>query len=324
PGGGGYVAQRMMSARSEKDSVWATLFFQIAHYAIRPWPWIIVALACIVLYPDLSDTDKKLGYVMAMQEFLPIGLKGLMIAAFLAAYMSTISTQLNWGASYIVNDLYKRFLHQPKENVDSEKTYVTAGRIVTLIIMAVALVVTLFIETISGVWSFIIECGAGLGMVLILRWLWWRINAWSEISATIAPFIAYGFSKFVLGLEFPNSFFITVGFTTVVWLLVTFITSPSDHKTLEHFYNKIKPLGSWGPFSNRDQNTGNTKELLLLIVAWLSATVMTYSILFFIGDYILQHNSNLITWGASGITSFVILYFSIQNSNLFQEKTETN
>ena len=322
PGGGGYVAQRMMSARSEKDSVWATLFFQIAHYAIRPWPWILVALSCIVLYPDLSDADKKLGYVMAMQEFLPVGLKGLMIAAFLAAYMSTISTQLNWGASYLVYDFYKRFIHKPTENKNSEKSYVVAGRIITLILMVIGLIVSLYIETISGVWSFIIECGAGLGMVLILRWLWWRINAWSEIAATIAPFISYAYSKFVLDLDFPDSFFITVGFTSATWIIATFITNPSDHKTLQHFYNKIQPLGNWGVYSKETRSHSNNKELALLVVAWLSATVMTYSILFFIGDFILQETSKLYTWGASALISFAILYFAIQKSNLFDDKID--
>jgi Na+/proline symporter len=317
PGGGGYIAQRMMSARSEKDSVWATLFFQIGHYCIRPWPWILVALACIILYPELDNADKKLGYVMAMKEFLPVGLKGLMLAAFLAAYMSTISTQLNWGASYIVNDLYKRFIIKDKNDEYSEKKYVTAGRITTIIIMVIALIVTQYIETISGVWSFIIECGAGLGLVLILRWLWWRINAWSEITATIAPFIAYAISKFVLNLEFPNSFFVTIGFTTIAWLVVTYISSPEKNETLSLFYNKIKPLGNWSPFTNSEIRYTNKKELAYLIAAWLSATIMTYASLFFIGDLLLNNMYTMFIWGAIGVVSFAILYFAIQKSNLF-------
>ncbi|MFA5403669.1 MAG: sodium:solute symporter family protein, partial [Ignavibacteria bacterium] len=188
PGGGGYVAQRMMSAKNEKHSLLATLFFQVAHYCLRPWPWIIVALCATVLYPDLPMKDKGLGYVKAMNDFLPIGLKGLLLASFFAASMSTIATHLNWGTSYFINDFYKRFL-KPNE---SDKHYVTASRLMTVVFMIVAVLVTNFMSTISGVWAFVIECGAGLGLVLILRWFWWRVNAISEIVATVTPFIVYG------------------------------------------------------------------------------------------------------------------------------------
>ena len=205
PGGGGYVAQRMMSAKDEKHSLFATLFFQIAHYAIRPWPWILVGLASLVLYPELSDSQKGMGFIYAMRDFLPAGLKGLLVAAFFAAYMSTIATQLNWGSSYIINDFYKRFINKEKD----ESHYVLSSRIATILLMLVSLVVTLFISKISGAWAFIIECGAGVGLVLILRWFWWRINAWSEISAMITPFIIFPILKSV-GILFPYSLFIIV------------------------------------------------------------------------------------------------------------------
>ena len=185
PGGGGYVAQRMMSAKDEKHSLFATLFFQVTHYALRPWPWIIVGLCSLALYPELADNAKGMGYIYAMRDFLPAGLKGLLVAAFFAAYMSTIATQLNWGTSYIINDFYRRFLIKDKD----EKHYVKSSRAATIILMLISLVVTLLITRISGAWEFIMECGAGVGLVLILRWFWWRVNAWSEISAMITPFV---------------------------------------------------------------------------------------------------------------------------------------
>jgi len=205
PGGGGYVAQRMMSAKDEKHSLFATLFFQIAHYAIRPWPWIIVGLCSIVLYPQLSESQKGMGYIYAMRDFLPAGLKGLLVAAFFAAYMSTIATQLNWGTSYIINDFYRRFVKSKAE----ESHYVLSSRIATIVLMLISVVVTLFINRISGAWEFIIQCGAGVGLVLILRWFWWRINAWSEISAMIAPFIIFPILKSA-GVLLPYSLFIIV------------------------------------------------------------------------------------------------------------------
>jgi Na+/proline symporter len=200
PGGGGYVAQRMMSAKNEKHSLFATLWFTIAHYCVRPWPWIIVGLSTLVLYPELGAADKKLGYVYAMRDFLPIGLKGLLLAAFFAAYMSTIATQLNWGTSYVINDFYRRFI-RPNAN---ERYYVKISRITTIIVMVISLFVTLIIGTISGAWAFIIECGAGVGLVLILRWFWWRINAWSEIAAMLAPFAAYSVITYGTKIQFPE------------------------------------------------------------------------------------------------------------------------
>lgn len=276
PGGGGYVAQRMMSAKSEKDAIFATLFFQIAHYCIRPWPWILVALAALILYPDLAAEDKKLGYVMAMKDFLPVGLKGLLLVAFFAAYMSTISTQLNWGTSYLINDFIKSFL--PKDA--SEKTQVNYGRVATLLMMLIALGVTTQINSIAGVWQFLVECGAGLGMVLILRWYWWRINAWSEIVATLAPFIGYAIAHFYLQWTFPNSFFFTISFTTMAWMQATWLTKPEENELLQAFHDRVKPAGAWGDFA---KDTANQHSLGLLALTWISSILLAYSILFAIG-----------------------------------------
>lgn len=296
PGGGGYVAQRMMSTRNDKEAVYATLLFQIAHYCIRPWPWILVGLASLVLYPELPIEDKKLGYVMAMQDYLPVGWKGLLLAAFFAAYLSTISTQLNWGASYLVNDFYKRFL-RPNAG---QKQLVAVSRGITLLLAFFGILLTTQLNTISGVWSFIIECGAGLGLVLILRWYWWRINAWSEISATVAPFIAYAFSKFYLGWEFPNSFFLTVGFTTIVWLLVTFLTKPTETNILQKFYNRVKPAGYWGEYNKEDLDSNNS-SVWNLFVCWVSAIVMTYGSLFLIGKLLFAE------WKWAGIYAVIVV-----------------
>lgn len=299
PGGGGYVAQRIMSAKNEKHSVYATLFFQVAHYCLRPWPWIIVGLCSIVLYPDLSFADKKLGYVMAMKEFLPTGLKGLLLVAFLAAYMSSVSSQLNWGTSYIVNDLYKRFIKPTSQftnEKDAQKHYVGVSRITTMLIMLLALYASTLIQSISGVWSFVMECGAGLGLVLILRWYWWRITAWSEITATITPFIAYAISKFVLKLEFPNSFFLTVGVTTLAWIIVTYNTPREDFEHLKRFYLKVRPGGWWNPIQKITGYTDSDRNFGWLFVCWGSAVLMTYSVLFCTGKFIFKEWNEAAIW----------------------------
>lgn len=312
PGGGGYVVQRMSSARSEKDSIYATLFFQIAHYCLRPWPWIIVALCALVLYPDLSEGDKKLGYVMAMKDFLPDGLKGLLLVAFFSAYMSTISTQLNWATSYLINDVYKDL---KKDATDRD--LVRASRIGTLVLMLIALYVTSLIGSIAEVWRFIIECGAGLGLVLILRWYWWRVNAWSEISATIAPFLAYGLSRFAFGWEFPNSFFFTVSFTTIVWLIVTFMTRPTDRVVLQKFYDKIRPDGNWKPF--RNSNEKHQSKIGKLLICWISAIAFAYSTLFLTGSVIFSEWTDAAMYAIILVVSFIILKRTSDQVKIFAD-----
>ena len=282
PGGGGYVAQRMMSCKDEKSAVWATLFFNVAHYALRPWPWILVGLCSLVLYPELGPAQKEDGFVLAMRDYLPQGLRGLLLAAFFAAYMSTVSTQLNWGAGYLINDLYKRFF----KPAAGEKELIKASRAATLLLMVLSLGVTLILGSIADAWGFIIECGAGLGLVLILRWYWWRINAWSEISATIAPFIAYAFSKFVLHWDFPEGFFLTIGFTTATWIIVTLLTPAEPESHLLEFYRKIRPAGFWSPQAQASQSS-RPSALKHLFLSWISATALIYGLLFSIGYLIL-------------------------------------
>lgn len=303
PGGGGYAAQRMMSAKNEKHSLLATLWFTIAHYCLRPWPWILVGLATLVLYPEL--TDKKLGYVYAMRDYLPTGLLGLLVAAFFAAYMSTIATHLNWGTSYIINDFYRRFMQKEA----SEKHYVFISRFATIGLMIVSVLLTLVINTISGAWTFIIEAGAGLGLVLILRWYWWRINAWSEISAMIAPFIAFGYVKVFSNIQFPESLFIIVTFTTVTWLVTTFLTKPTDFETLKKFYERIHPGGLWNPIASRVPNVKQDTGLLSLAFDWFAGIALIYSMLFGIGKLILGEYVLAFTFlGIAVVASWFILW----------------
>ncbi len=282
PGGGGYVAQRMMAAKDERHSVFATLWFTIAHYCIRPWTWILTALATLVLYPQLSLDDKKLGYVYAMKDHLPVGFLGMLIAAFFAAYMSTISTHLNWGTSYFVNDFYKRFINPNA----SEKKYVFISRVSTIFLMIVSIFVTIFIDTISGAWEFIIEASAGLGLVLILRWYWWRVNAFSEISAMITPFFVYGYLSFFTEIKFPNSLFIIVGITTLIWIIITFITKPTDENVLKEFYTRIRPGGFWKPISKILPHIQTDFNFVRQILQWILGVVIVYSCLFGTGKII--------------------------------------
>ena len=245
PGGGGYVAQRIFAARDERQGMFATLWFQIAHYAVRPWPWILTALASIVLYPTL--VDKESGYVRTLMDpqVFPPSLRGIMLAAFAAAYMSTIGTQLNWGASYVVNDVYRRFI-RPASN---EREYVVVSQAVTVLLMVISIYVTLHLASIEQAWKLLIVTGAGTGTVLLLRWFWWRINAWSEVSAMA---IAAAVSLYLqLGLKWdsdqPRDFayimLVTVSLTTIGWLAVTGMTAPEPEATLHAFYRRVRPHG---------------------------------------------------------------------------------
>ena len=290
PGGGGYIAQRIFSAKTERDGVLATLFFQVAHYAIRPWPWIITGLATVILYPNLEN--KEHGYVHAFMDYLPTPWRGLMLAGFAAAYMSTIATQLNWGASYLINDFYKRFVKPGR----SEKHYVNAARLATVFLFAASLLVTWQIETIESAWKFLLAIGAGSGLVLILRWYWWRINAWSEMSAMITSFIvsllAFAYVRPRFAAEDPNGdawvMLVTVAVSTVVWVAVTFATKPESDATLDAFYRRVRPGGpGWVTVSNR---LGFGREKIpggaLAWSNWLAGVIAVYASLFGIGKLV--------------------------------------
>lgn len=334
PGGGGYIAQRMMSTKNEKHAIMATLFFQIAHYAFRPWPWILVGLAALIIYPDLPITEKRLGFIFAMRDFLPNGLRGLLLIAFFSAYMSTISTQLNWGASYLVNDFYSRFINTGA----SDKKLVTVSRVATLLTMIFSLIVTTQINSISGAWYFLLQASAGLGLVLILRWYWWRVNAWSEITASIAPVvtlilivlfrnyaeriaspdsIAYIINQW-LRVD-PNTFFVIVAVTTISWILATFATSPTDKVTLNSFYKKIHPMGAWEPVRKGLNMPKPEGSLTWLGVCWLSAIIMTYSILFMFGKLIFQEWMDFLIYLSAAIAGGLILIYASGKVKIFED-----
>jgi solute:Na+ symporter, SSS family len=304
PGGGSYIAQRIFASRSEKDAVFATLFFNVAHYALRPWPWILVALAALVLYPHgvigaNGKPDPELGYVQTLVDHLPVALRGLMMAGFLAAYMSTIGTQLNLGASYLTNDLYRRFVKKD----GSDKHYVVASRWATVVAMVLAAVVTLFMTSIGDAWKYMLTLTAGVGLVMILRWYWWRVNAWSEISALAASAIV-GSACYMqwTGIkgEDPNAtakrLLVTVVATTVVWLVVTFVTKPESEDTLKRFYERVRPAGSgWAPIA-RLVPGGSEDKLGIALVDWVAGLGLVYGVLFGIGRIVLGELGQGLAW----------------------------
>lgn len=251
PGGGGYIAQRMFSAKDEKNAVGGTLLFNVTHYALRPWPWILVALVSLIVYPNLAD--KESGYPLLMLELLPAGLLGLLAVAFLSAFVSTVSTHLNWGASYVVNDFYKRYYLPPNrfENKEqAEQHYVWISRIATLLIMALAILVSYFFDTVKGGWEAILSIGAGTGLVFMLRWFWWRINAWSEITAMVAAAIASFLAPQFGYDDFAGKMIFTTILSTISWISVTFMTSPESEETLKKFFDQVQPGGpGWERFT---------------------------------------------------------------------------
>jgi Na+/proline symporter len=295
PGGGGYVAQRIFSAKTERDGVLATLFFNVAHYALRPWPWIITGLCTVILYPAGIGPahDHEAAYVQAFVDLLPTPWRGFMLAGFAAAYMSTVGTQLNWGASYLVNDFYKRFINRTA----TEKHYVAVSRAATVFLFLAAALVTMQLSTIEGAWKFLLALGSGTGLVLILRWYWWRINAWSEISAMTASFIVSLIAISVIKPRFAADDFrgdawvmlVTVAISTVVWITATFVTAPEPDSVLQSFYKRVRPGGpGWARISEslgygREQIPGGA----LAWTNWIAGIVAVYSSLFGIGKIVL-------------------------------------
>ncbi|TAF32484.1 MAG: sodium:proline symporter [Cytophagales bacterium] len=319
PGGGGYIAQRMMSARTETDAFKATLFFQIAHYAFRPWPWIIVALCAAVLYPEIPMEEKRLGYVMVMRDFLPSGLRGLLLVAFLAAYMSTISTQLNWGTSYVMNDFYKRFIRPEASNKD----LVFASRIATFMAMVVGMVVTAYIGSLESAFKLMISCSAGVGAVLILRWYWWRINAWSELVATIAPFLAFWpLSKLELD---DTAYFISLTLcTTAAWLIATFVTAPESEDVLKKFYQRVEPQGAWGRV-RKSLNLAPAKSILgELAACWLLSTVLGYAILFGLGQLVMAEWLLATLFLGAGLVLWMLISWLLRRVLAKENKTSSS
>ena len=327
--GGGYIIQRMSSAKNERHALLATLWFNIAHYALRVWPWIIVAVVSIVMFPiipsEYSELGVKAGYPLVMNTLLGPGLKGILIVSFLAAFMSTIDTHLNWGVSYLINDIYKRFF-KPNE---SERHYVFVGKIMTVILMILAAFTALKMQSISKAWEFIFAMGAGIGLVLILRWFWWRVNAWSEITAlatsivitisfeiiayfqTINNNLEYSLfgsapSIFGMSLQVHHKLMIIVPIAIIAWVTVTYFTEPEPMTKLETFYKRVQPGGWWEPVTTSFDHTLQpvTKGIFIL---WLAGVMMIYGFTFGIGNLIFQnYSASVILFGFAGVGSYLI------------------
>jgi Na+/proline symporter len=310
PGGGGYVAQRIFCAKDEKHSLWATLWFNIAHYALRPWPWILTALASVVLYPNLADPE--IGYIKVWVDYLPAAFRGFMLAAFAAAYMSTIATQLNWGSSYLVNDYYRRFNAPGKE----ERHYVFIAKLVTALLAIIGAASSLLMESVAGAWELVLSIGAGTGAVYLLRWYWWRINAWSEVSAMTTA----GITTVVLrvmkpfsGSEqtiFAKSILLTVAVTTAVWLAVTFLTRPEPDTKLAEFYRRVRPgVFGWKHIAVLAPEIPPTHEGWYNLLDWGLGCLMVYMALFGIGKLLLGSTSvGLLFLAISGLSGYAIYW----------------
>lgn len=306
PGGGSYIAQRMLASKSEKDALGAVLFFNLAHYVLRPWPWILVGLCSLLVYPELSDIQKAfpkmdphlLGHDIAypaMLKFLPVGFFGLMVGGLIAANSSTILTHLNWGASYLVHDFYRRFIRKDA----SERHYVWAGRLATVGLFICAGLLTFFLDTAKDAFDLILQIGAGTGLIYLLRWFWWRINAWSEIAAMVSSF-ACSMVFFVLhkrGVHtalgaLPLDLPVTILVTTVCWVLTAYLGPPTDEKTLIAFYRLVRPFGpGWrrirqaAGFSGAEERTTH-ENIPLALAGWVAGCMVIWSGLFSLGNFL--------------------------------------
>jgi SSS family solute:Na+ symporter len=318
PGGGGYIAQRIFSSRTERDGVLATLWFNVAHFALRPWPWILTALAVVLIYPG---EEPATAYLRGVVDLLPVGLKGLMVAAFAAAYMSTISTQLNWGASYLINDLYLRFVDPDAE----DGKVVRLSRIATGVIFLLSALVTWWLYragSIEGAWRIIIAIGAGTGLVYILRWYWWRISAWSEISAMVAALVTFA-ALTILDVFDPTDalegaylMLVTTAVTTVAWVVTTLLTAPVPDETLDAFYRRVRPGGAgWRHIARR---LGYGDEPIaggaMSWVNWVAGVVSVYASLFGVGRLIFGSWGVGLAWLALAAACFWVISRSLRKT----------
>ena len=288
PGGGGYIAQRIFSARNERAGLLSVLWFNVAHYALRSWPWILTALAAIVLYPNLEHPEA--GYMLVVTHHVPQALRGIVVAGFMAAFMSTVATQLNWGASYLVSDFYRRFI----KRTASENHYVVVSRMATVLLVVLSALVAAVLHSVGEGWKIVLETGAGTGAVYLLRWYWWRINAWSEISAMAAALVMS------IGLRFTSFHptgsvvdsamraLLVTGVTTVVWLAATFATEPEPESVLLSFYRKARPdIRGWRPVAQNAPDVVPSRDLGSNLLDWVLGCAMVYATLFGIGRLLL-------------------------------------
>ena len=305
PGGGSYIAQRMLASKTEKDSLGGTLFFNVAHYVLRPWPWILVGLASLIVYPELSDIQQAfpnldpslLGHDIAypaMLKFLPIGFMGLMVGGLIAANSSTILTHLNWGASYVVHDFYRRFVKPGA----GEKHYVMVGRLATIGLFLLSSALVFVMETAQDSFNLILQVGAGTGLLYLVRWFWWRVNAWCEVVAMISSF-AISVVFFVLGKQgvvfgTHQRLFLTVAFTTVCWLATVYLGPDTDRNTLVEFYKKVRPFGpGWravrvaaGVSDAEAAEYARHENIPLSLLGWAAGSLVIWSSLFTVGNFL--------------------------------------
>jgi len=310
PGGGSYVAQRMLSARTESDALFGTFAFQVMHYALRPWPWIVVALASTIVYPSLHDIQLRFPNVApsligndiaypAMLVFLPAGFAGFMVAGIFAAYRSTIETHLNWGTSYLVHDFYQRFIRPGS----SQRELVFAGRLVTVLLMGVGVALTLALDNARNAFNLLLSIGAGTGLIYLLRWFWWRINAWSEVSAMAASFVVslafFAAAKFGHAVDTVSALLITIAITTVVWLAVTFLTPPVEAGVLASFYRLVRPAGpGWTRVRRASGLAASPDSLSLALLGWVLGLAAVYGALFAAGAFIYGRTVQGTVWSA--------------------------
>jgi solute:Na+ symporter, SSS family len=325
PGGGSYIAQRMLASKSERDALGAVLFFNVAHYVLRPWPWIIVALASILVYPELSDIQRAfpaldprlLGHDIAypaMLKFLPVGFVGLMVGGLVAANSSTILTHLNWGASYLVHDFYRRFIRTDAD----ERHYVRAGRVVTVLLFICSSTLVFLLDTAKGAFDVILQVGAGTGLLYLVRWFWWRVNAWCEVVAMISSFLV---SAAFLVLEKQELYsttsakrlIITIAVTTACWLLAAYFAPQTDRKTLIEFYRKVRPAGPGWEAIRREagiskDEAGQTGDSLpLALIGWVAGCAVIWSSLFTVGNFLYGRYDYALGLGAVFVISGLIL-----------------
>jgi Na+/proline symporter len=319
PGGGSYMAQRMLASKSERDALGAVLFFNVAHYVLRPWPWILVGLASLLVYPQLSDIQAAfpkldsslLGHDIAypaMLKFLPVGFVGLMVGGLIAANSSTILTHLNWGASYLVHDFYRRFINDSAE----EKHYVLMGRIATIVLFFLSSGLVFVLDTAKDAFDIILQVGAGTGLLYLLRWFWWRINAWCEVVAMVSSFLI-SVSLQYTAYSSSTKLLITIASTTACWLLAAYFAPPTDKQTLIDFYRKVRPAGpGWEPIrqasglSTEDlKQTGDS--LPLALVGWFAGCTMIWSALFTVGNFLYGRTGAALALGAVFVVSTLVV-----------------
>jgi SSS family solute:Na+ symporter len=302
PGGGSYIAQRMLASRSEKDSLGAVLFFNIAHYVLRPWPWILVGLCSLIVYPQLSDIQQAfpnldralLGHDIAypaMLKFLPVGFAGLMVGGLIAANSSTILTHLNWGSSYLVHDFYRRFIHRDA----GEKHYVLVGRLTTIGLFVVSAGTVYLLDTAKDSFDIMLQVGAGTGLLYLLRWFWWRVNAWCEVVAMVSSFgVSAGLlvlkRHFQMEMSTHHALLITIAVTTVCWVLAAFLSPETDRRTLVEFYKKVRPFGPGWKRIREEAGIGEREaasaqeNIPLALVGWSAGCAVIWSALFAVGS----------------------------------------